>query len=232
MGRDVAGAGGHFGIDVFLGQEVDQRGHLFRVLGLLEADNAGAAGHARACASRTAGAADDLPVEEIADLFVHAADLPAAGIVEDQIAIDELLGRVLIGRAALAGPDIARDGAVIVPIDELLDEGGEALIDQRGVAVLIEQRRAIGDGRARDAVTGAVDRHREGCAGGFGHGAGGFGPIGPGCASARHLDAGLLEQGGVDEGAGDGQLRVHAVDALTVRPAAIPVERAAEAVSQ
>jgi hypothetical protein len=113
--RQVAGARGDFGVDVFLRQEVDHGGHFFGVLGLREAHDARTARHAGACARRTAGRAHDLPVEEVADLFVHAADLPGAGIVEHQLAVDEFLRRVLVGRATLAGPHVARDGAVFVP---------------------------------------------------------------------------------------------------------------------
>jgi hypothetical protein len=57
---------------------------------LLEGDELGATGHAGA-GRRPARVRHDLPFEGVADLLLHARDLPAAGEVKHDLAFGELL---------------------------------------------------------------------------------------------------------------------------------------------
>jgi len=51
--------------------------------------------------------------KQAADLTVEARCLPAAGIIIDELTVDEFLRRIAVGVATLTGPDVTRHGAVL-----------------------------------------------------------------------------------------------------------------------
>ncbi len=79
-------------------------------------------------------------------------------------------------------------------------------------------------------MTGAVDRHGVWRAGGLGHFICGLRPVVKSRILAGNGDFRLIEQGAVDEGAGNGKLRLHTIDALVVGAATIPFQHIAEIV--
>jgi hypothetical protein len=166
---------------------------------------------------RAADRAGRHPVEGVADVAAEPPDLPGAGIVEHEVAVDELGRGVLIGAAAGAGPDVLGHGPVVVPGDELFGEGTEAVVDDDRLAVLVEILRAVADRGRAEAVAGAVECHGEVDAGGVAHRGRSLGPIGPGRSRRRHFDAGLVEQRLVGEATGGGELIDDVVDSLVVR---------------
>src|SRR5439155_10514557 len=87
------------------------------ILGALQCDEGGAAGDPGAC-RRPAGIGHRDPIEILADLRVHAADLPAAGEIHHHAAVGEFLERVAVSRAADAAPYLLRHRPVTVPVVE------------------------------------------------------------------------------------------------------------------
>ena len=225
---NVPGPRGQLGIIVFARQKIDRLGDDFRMLGLGKSHDTRTTWHPGAATSAT-GRTHDLPVKEVPDLLIKPANLPAARIVIDKLTIDELLPGILIGRAALPGPHIARHGAVFMPIHELLDKRGKRIINQDRRAVLSKIRRTIGYGRPRDPVARAVYRHREISPGCFGHLARRLGPSIPIRVTRRNLNTRLIKKRLVHISTRDRQLRMHAIDAIIIRPATIPIQCIAKA---
>ena len=175
------------------------------------------------------GAGTTIQSNFLRDLRVHALDLPASRVIHHDAAVGELLERIAVLRATHAAPDLLRHVAGLVPVDELGRRRLVAGVDHR-IAVGVENLRPHGHRQWREAMTAAVHRHRVGRLGSRGHLAGRFHPIVPRRRGAGHRHLGLLEQRLVDERAGDGELRHHAVDALVSRTGAQPLQARAEVV--
>ena len=135
--------------------------------------------------------------------------------------------RGAVGGAGGGDPDLLEHLALLGPADELADEGADALVDRGGLAVLGDVVGAVGDVRAGDAVAGAVDGEGGGEVELLGDLGRGVDPVVPGGAVAGEGDAGLLEEGGVGEAAGQGELGHEAGDGLRA-VGAHPVERVGE----
>jgi hypothetical protein len=131
--------------------------------------------------ARAAGSGCDPPVEEVAHLGVHLAERPRAAEVEHGVGVEEIGEQLAVGGTADRAPEVHRHGAVLVPFDELLDGGAQAVVDHR-VALLVDQFGAVADGEAGEAVAGPVHLHGEVGAGGLGHLPGRSGPFLPGRA--------------------------------------------------
>ena len=213
-----------------LRQPLDQGGHVLGILGVLHAEEGGAAGQAGAVLV-TAGRARGDPVEGVADLGREVRHLPAARVVERQLRVDEVLGGGAVRGAGGADPDLGQVLAALGPADELLDELLGALLDRRGHAVLAPVGGAVGDVGAGDAVTRAVDGEGGRQLLALGDLGRCLDPLVPGGVLARHLDARLLEQRLVGEAADEGELGHEAGDDVrSVRPH--PVELGAEVLAE
>ena len=90
-----------------------------------------------------------------------------------------------------------------MPAVEQLGKGPEAGRIDGEVAIGVDQGGAHAHGRTGKAVASAVDGDGVLHAGRLGDLLGQLGPLLPGCAFARQLDARLVEEGLVDVGTGD-----------------------------
>src|SRR5262249_24826576 len=154
--------------------------------------------------------------EVLADLRIHAPDLPAPRQVHDDPTIGEFLERITIARAAHATPYFLRHRAVAVPVVEFLRHRLIAVVDDE-IAFRIEIFRAHADRGAREAMTAAVEGDRERHLRCLRYLARRIGPLIPGRLWPGERHVRLLEERLVDVRARDGELRHHSVDALVTR---------------
>ena len=146
MRRNVIGLRHVLGVHRFAGQEIEEAAHIFRILRALQRDERRAAGHPRAPAG-PAGIGDDDPVEVLADLLLHAIDLPAPREIEHHASVGEFLECIAVARSADTAPDLLRHRAVTVPVVGLLRHRLVAVVD-RQVSLGIEDLRPLADRRA------------------------------------------------------------------------------------
>ena len=102
-------------------------------------------------------------------------------------------------------PHLGRGDAILVPTVEQLGKGPEAGRIHGKVAIGVDQGGAHAHGRTGKAVAGAVDGDGVLHPGRLGDLLGQLGPLFPGCAFARQLDARLVKEGLVDVGTGHRQ---------------------------
>ena len=154
-------------------------------------------------AAITAWVGDHHPVEGIADIIGDTVSLPGTGHAHHQIAALEEVDAVV--EAIADQPDFVGRNAINVPA---VEQFGEAAVTRRihgEVAVGIDQRSTIAHGGTGEAVTRAVDGDGILHPGGFGDLLSDLGPLFPGRAFARYVDASLVKEGLVDKRSGHGQ---------------------------
>ena len=192
----------------------------------LDGDERRAAGHAGA-SGRATGRRDGHPIERVADRLVELPDLPGARLVHHDLRVLELLVGAAIGTARDPTPELLRHHAILVPVVEQLRRRLEALVHDCGLAFAskifapssIACRGTGGpSGRWRPG-TGACTLPATSLA---------TLPHSSQVALAGHRDAGLLEQGLVDERTRQGQLRHHAGDRARVAGQPHPFEEGTE----
>src|SRR5204863_9152429 len=121
----------------------------------LERDKRRAARDAGACGG-TARIGHGDPVEILADLRIHPADLPASRQIHHDAPVRELLERITISCAADTAPHLLRHRTVTVPVVELLRHRLVAIVDGE-IAFGVEILRAHADRRTREAMSAAIE---------------------------------------------------------------------------
>ena len=160
-----------------------------------EGHHSRATGHTRAAAG-TAGVRHHHPVEGVAHVLGHAADLPTARHAHHQVTADEHVNAVV--QTVAHQPHLRRCDPFFVPTVQQLRKGTETSRVHREVAIGVNQGRPHAHGGPSKAVPRAINGEGVLHSRRFRHLLRQLRPLLPGRAFPWQLDTSLIEQGLVD----------------------------------